>query len=232
MAKFDLLSAQERKSQETRRKILEATERLLAEYDFKYLTVRNICTEGDVAYGSFYHHFQSKENLLYIYGKELYQRIQDRNPCPADVAKDDFVKEILWYFVVFGEFCTHMGKDFVHCLYQTASMDLFEHTYDTVVVPLMRRAHENGYIQDFEGISVLDNMIKDTRIVYLGIIMWWCVQPEDAEPLAATLEHLLVHLLSSRKKSRTAPGGGTRRYLLTETDYRKSLDLSGLPVKM
>lgn len=227
MVKIDVMSAQEKKSQETRRKILEATERLLTEYDFKYLTVRNICAEGEAAYGSFYHHFQNKENLLYVYGKELFEHIRDSNPCPDWISEQDYVTVILWHFVVFGEFCAAMGKDFIRCVHQTGGLDLFGGTYDAVIIPILKKAYQDGYIREFEGADVLGNIVKDVRIVYQGIIMWWCAQPEDKEPLAATMEHLLLHLLVSRRSEKGEDM--VTGHLVTDLDYRKDLCLKGLP---
>ena len=227
MVKIDVMSAQERKSQETRRKILEATERLLSEYDFKYLTVRNICAEGDVAYGSFYHHFRNKENLLYIYGKELFKVNREHNPCPDWISQDNYISVILWHFVVFGEFCAAMGKQFIRCIHQEGSMDLFGETYERVIIPIIRKAHRDGYIRDYEGQNAVENIIKDLRIVYQGIIMWWCAQPEDKEPLAATMEHLLLHMVSSRRSEKGAEMATGR--LLTDMDYKKDIHLEHLP---
>lgn len=227
MVRIDVVSAQGKKSMETRRKILDATERLLSEYDFRYLTVRNICAESEAAYGSFYHHFQSKERLLYEYGKELFHRNREQNPCPAWIPEGDYVNRILWNFLILGEFCTAMGKDYVRCVHQTGGLDLFEDTYDSVVIVILKNAYRKGYIREYEGKDVVDNMIKDIQIIYRGTIMWWCAQTEDREPLAATLEHLLLHLLSGRRSEKADTSGVGR--LLTDLEYQKDIHFVGIP---
>lgn len=229
MVKIDVLSTQERKSLETRKRILDATERLLAEYDFKYLTVRNICAEGDVAHGSFYHHFQNKENLLYIYAKELFERNRNANPYPDWIPEEHYIRKIMWNYIVFGEFCNAMGKDFIRCVHQTGSMDIFDSTYETVVIPILRKAYADGYIRDYEGVDVVTNMIKDIRIVYQGIVMWWCAQPKDEESLAATMEHLLHHMVSSRQSAKST--SLVTGQLITDMDYRSAITLVGLSGK-
>ena len=227
MVKGDVMSAQEKKSRETRRRILAATERLLSEYEFKYLTVRNICAEADVAYGSFYHHFKSKENLLFIYAKELFESNRQANPCPQWIDSDDFIKSILWYFVVFGEYCAAVGKDLIHQVCQAEQTDLFGVTYENVIIPILRNAYRKGYFIQIDGQNVLSDMIKDIRIVYQGVTMWWCLQNEDKEPLAATLEHLILHLIAGRRRQKSDPPES--KMLLTDMDYRKDIYLTGIP---
>lgn len=227
MVRIDVMSAQEKKSQETRRRILDATERLLSEYDFKYLTVRNVCAEADVAQGSFYHHFGNKENMLCFFARELLKRNLPGNPCPQWIQEEDYAKKILWHFAVLAEFCTVMGKPFVRCVFQEGSLDFFDSIYESEIVPMVRGAHQKGYIKDYGGRDVCADMIKDMRILYQGIIMWWCNQSVDREPLAATLEHLLLHMISERRTQK-AEAFVTFR-LLTDMDYKKDIHLEGIP---
>lgn len=229
MVRIDVVSAQEKKSMETRGKILDATERLLSEYDFKYLTVRNICAEAGAAYGSFYHHFQNKENLLCILGRELLEKNIRENPCPHWIHQEDFAHEILWHIVVLAEFCTAMGKPFVGCVYRDSSLDFFDTSYDSVLIPILRNAHRKGYIKDYPGRDACADLIKDIRILYQGILMWWCGQQKDEEPLAATLEHLLLHMITERR-TKKAEAFVTYK-LLTDCNFREEIHISGITVR-
>lgn len=228
MMSIDLMTQQQKKSLETKNKIMEAAERVFTQYGFKYLTVRNICAEAQVVSGSFYHFFGTKENLVFLYGKNLFQRVQARNPCPQSIPENDYMNRVLWYFVVYGTFCQYMGKDFMHCVYQMEAGDIFEDTYRTVIIPILTQADTAGLLQHYENIDVLGNLVKDIQILYQGSIMWWCGHKEENEPLAATLEHLLLHTLSAHQT--ISPNAVLKPSLmLTDTDYQATLDMREMP---
>lgn len=52
------------KSNDTRNKLLAATTKLIQQYPYKNITIRDICTEAGVSSGGFYYHFSSKEDLV------------------------------------------------------------------------------------------------------------------------------------------------------------------------
>lgn len=190
------------KSEETKQKILTTTEKMLSQYDFKYLTVRNLCEEAGVAYGSFYHHFTSKENLLFIYTGNLYQVARRENPIPDWVNPADYIECILWHTIVYGQFCEMMGKDLTKYLYQNCPQDLFAETYNQEVIPIINDAKQRGMLDP--GREKPYNrppevlLAKDIEIVEKGTVVWWsCYSREDAEPLHETLEHLIFNMLYS-----------------------------------
>jgi AcrR family transcriptional regulator len=194
------------KSEETKRKILDATKNMLSEYDFKFLTVRNICEQASVAYGSFYHHFSSKENLLFIYTKDLYEKVYEANPLPKWINHDDYVKAVMWYFVVYGYFCEKVGKKLIRYLSENCPQSIFDDTYERNITGIIDEAQVDGYLDEKRGSSLKDKkpeffLIKDLRIIYKGVVAWWCSNDEgdieDYEPLYKTLEHLGFNMLFS-----------------------------------
>ncbi len=54
----------ERRQQRTRENLVSAVRKLTAEKGVEALTIRDIAEEADIAMGSFYNHFESKEALL------------------------------------------------------------------------------------------------------------------------------------------------------------------------
>jgi AcrR family transcriptional regulator len=64
---------QQRRSEETLRSVLAATERLLAHKHFEDISIREILEESAVSIGSFYARFHSKEDVL----PHLYQRYSE-----------------------------------------------------------------------------------------------------------------------------------------------------------
>ena len=188
------------KSEETKQKILTTMERMLSEYDFKFLTVRNICEEAGVAYGSFYHHFSSKENLLFSYTRQLFQENVSANPVPDWIHEDDFIRRVLWYVEVLGFFCEAAGQDLMGYIYKNCEGSLFQETMREQIAPLLLSADDRGDIDHFRntnGRRAVDLLVKDMEILCDGTLMWWSSTEDEIEPLHETLEHLCFNMLFS-----------------------------------
>ena len=61
------LSKQQKKSMETKEKIFKAAKRILQRSGYETLSIKNICEEAGVSNGSFYHHFKTKDDLLFLH---------------------------------------------------------------------------------------------------------------------------------------------------------------------
>lgn len=68
----------ERRRQRTRDTILEAADQVFRRKGVNSATVNDITDEADVAYGSFYNHFDSMEALVSARAELTMQRVQDR----------------------------------------------------------------------------------------------------------------------------------------------------------
>jgi len=63
---------------EIREAILDATERLLARYGYRKMTVEDIAREVGVGKGSIYLHFQSKEEIVLSHVDRIVERVKER----------------------------------------------------------------------------------------------------------------------------------------------------------
>lgn len=188
------------KSEETKRKILTATKDMLAQYDFKYLTVRNICDEAGVAYGSFYHHFGNKENVIYQFICDLFLDAWKENSLPSWIPEKDYIKTSLWYFMVYGAFCETLGKDLLKYLYTSCKQEMFAEMYRKEIQPRIVQAEEMGYLDDCRFQDAKEPPVallcKDLEIICKGVLLWWSNDPEpEKEPLYETVEHLCFNML-------------------------------------
>ncbi len=220
------------KSEETQQKILTATERLLSQYDFKYLTVRNICEEAGAAYGSFYHHFSSKENLLYVYTYQLYRQNLRENPVPGWIDRDDYIKRVLWYAVVLGYFCEAAGKDLVGYIHKNCPQGIFEDTLKGEILSILSDADAKGNIdhhRNKNGRVAVELMVKDMEIICMGTLMWWSGTTEEAEPLHETLEHLCFNLLYSFCSDQYRRTDYPHTLLTESPDFAGSVSIHGVP---
>jgi AcrR family transcriptional regulator len=55
---------QELRSRETKTSIIRAAELLMETHGYLYMTIQNICATANVSTGTFYHHFEDKNDLL------------------------------------------------------------------------------------------------------------------------------------------------------------------------
>ena len=70
-------SRRERKKERTRREIYSAAMELFLERGFDTVTVEDICQRADVARGTFFLHFPTKDSLLLEYGAQVTQELSE-----------------------------------------------------------------------------------------------------------------------------------------------------------
>ena len=73
----DNLSRRERKKQEIRRRLMDAAIRLFREQGYDAATVERIATAADVAKGTFFNYFQTKDAILPALAERRMQQIKD-----------------------------------------------------------------------------------------------------------------------------------------------------------
>ena len=88
----------EQRKERTHRRLLEEAERLFRNQGFDAVTVEEIAVAADVAKGTFFNYFESKENLL---GEILYSRIQSllASPPAPEARADERIRllfQTLW----------------------------------------------------------------------------------------------------------------------------------------
>jgi AcrR family transcriptional regulator len=73
----DNLSRRERKKREIRGRLMDAAMRLFREQGYDAATVEKIATAADVAKGTFFNYFQTKEAILPALAERRMQQIED-----------------------------------------------------------------------------------------------------------------------------------------------------------
>lgn len=156
-------------------KIFATTERLLKTEGFEALLIRNVCSKAGVAYSSFYYNFQDKADLMYQYGRAIFEDKLARTQRPADAYNGNYARYISWLFKVYAQFCEEMGSEFIKYLYETSTSDIFyDVCFNSVVVPAMEEAVANKYIRFPK--DELHYILEDIEPIYKGVIHFWSMK--------------------------------------------------------
>jgi AcrR family transcriptional regulator len=222
---MERLTPREKKSIETKEKILDTVGYILNQYELKNLTVRNICEQTEISTGSFYNFFENKENVLFEYTKRQFAEVLAKNPLPQFLNPDDFIKRTVWPFLVYAVYCASMGKSYMRYLYQNCESDVFvESCFDTVVEPSLRAAFEQGDLsRDEKRPEMLGRLMQDMKIIIRGAV--WCWSSEK--------ENIVLPTIVEQVISRILLATASEKYheLITTSGYYLISDTEGLVEK-
>jgi AcrR family transcriptional regulator len=89
--------------EDTRDAILDATDRLLARYGYKKMTIDDLAAEVGIGKGSIYLHFSSKEEIALARIDRIVERLKERlvEIAAADIPVEERVKQALLTRVLF-----------------------------------------------------------------------------------------------------------------------------------
>jgi AcrR family transcriptional regulator len=219
-----VLLPREKATLQTKKKIVEAAGTLMKQFDFRYITVKHICNEAGVAYGSFYHHFGTKENVIYEYCKGLFDQMLEANPVPEEVHEDDYIRNILWSLLVYAKFCELMGKDVIKYIFQNCPDDLFYGPhFERLVRDVIRRSYDHGFLDLGDHPERLPNIFDDVAVLYKGVVMCWfsnLSMESHRGRLCVGMEHTAHQMLSGfRNKNYHQMTGRSFRMVTDEENF-------------
>lgn len=181
MNKNELQSARKLNTRETKDKILKSTLKLMNNFGYKYLTIRNICKMANVSTGTFYHHFRTKDDLISHYIAEGYERYMKENlPRLQQLDIKDWIIEIYTWF---ASYFSERDVEFVSSYFSSKNpvlnlrnlspglqINFRQLVYD--IVSKIESAQKNGQI-----IIEMDaaNIFHELNMVFFGTIFDWCL---------------------------------------------------------
>lgn len=193
METHSLLSKQQLKSKETKRRIFLAAKEILQHRGYEELSIKNICKESGVSNGSFYHHFSSKDDLLSFYIEEQPSINPDLldTPSSAEEAKT----AIVLIYVNYARYCMELGVTFISHFFTPMNQTLNPDFHTTRPYPIIS---VQNYLQRAKDANVLPsylplkNITTDIRMIVIGNIFEWCLRSQTVH-----LEQNLRRSLSS-----------------------------------
>ena len=104
---------------DTKQQLIDATVALIKKYGADSITVRNVCDESGLSIGTFYHHFQNKDDLLMHFVRETSFDSFDLETPHSDIAGR--VCEL--YMHLINRYLS-LGEDFMKSFYTTGNTAL------------------------------------------------------------------------------------------------------------
>jgi len=179
----------ERKKRETRQKIFDAAIKLFKEYGFEATTIDMISEEADVARGTIFLHFPSKEAILANWGQERIQEIEERRE-EWDYG-DSCKQRVLRIYKILNE-VNMQNYDFIKVLIESSmkhrkvleSEKSMYFELRELFADLIEDAQERGRLKMKFNPLVAANMLEN---IYYNALYDW-VRSEGGWPLEEILE--------------------------------------------
>lgn len=184
-----MTTRRERKKRETRQKIFNASIKLFKEHGFEATTIDMISEEADVARGTIFLHFTSKEAILAHWGYERLQEIEERRE-EWDI--DDSCKQkVLRIYKIMNE-VNIQNYDFIKVLIESSMKHRKVLESDKSVYlelrelfsDLIEEAQEKGHLKNKFNPLVAANMLEN---IYYNALYDW-VRSDGAWPLEEIME--------------------------------------------
>ncbi len=141
-------------AQQTKQKILDTAQRLIAERGYDNVTIRDIATESQIGLGTMYHYFSKKEDLILFNDRERFLELHTRTKEANDLSSLEKLQLFIenWFEYVASDnvnYSRHWHKMAVS-LCATESAD-----------GKNRLEQDIAYIVDFLNSAVSDKELRD-----------------------------------------------------------------------
>ena len=193
------LSKQQQKSKETKERIFQAAKEILQKNGYENLSIKNICEVAGVSNGSFYHHFQSKDDLLSYHLEE--QPSIDPGLLDIPSNKESAKNAIVEVYLNYASYCEVLGVDFIAGYYHTRNQSLnpdirTERPYPIVTVQqYLEKAVEANALQ--LKLSI-EEVVTDIRMLVIGNAFEWSLRNGEVdmkENIRRSISHYLDGVL-------------------------------------
>ncbi|MDC7126602.1 MAG: TetR/AcrR family transcriptional regulator, partial [Spirochaetales bacterium] len=199
---MEKLSKRQLKGIETKIRITRTALELFKSRGFNDVTVRDICSSASISIGSFYHHFESKEEIINTAHKQLDKLWEERI---ANFKYQKNVKEnILYLFEEAGMVMQELGWEmtahsYVHLL---TSLKKYATQTDRPIYVHLRSVIAVGILEDYfkpeTDVETLTNLlVRSAR----GVLFDWCLNDGEYS-LPQKLRSDLSIILDDRKSTR------------------------------
>lgn len=179
-------------ARQSKKEIVNAYIELVKERGVDNFTIKDICQKINISVGRFYHHFKSKDAVLFYmyYGWDDFVK---NHPIPKDL---DIVAQILAYYKLYADFNTALGLEYCKKIFSGSNTRLGaektdkQEAYSCVIRLLSQFSVEYG-LQDTYSTAELYQYLG---IVSRGTIFDWSIH-DGTYDLAARMEKMIRNTL-------------------------------------
>ena len=177
----------------SRQQIIDATIKLIREKGADAVTVRNVCQVADIGTGTFYFHFQNKDDLLIYFLREM-----PFGTCELKAPINDPAERSVELYMMLIDRYMDLGIDFMKSFYSTENKPLSAYLgEDNGTFPsgtIMARneadmlfAQENGSIRTDANVH---QICMDICTIVKGCVFEWCLTDGQMN-LSETLRRII-----------------------------------------
>jgi AcrR family transcriptional regulator len=161
-------------SEKKKLKIVIAAKKIVDDFGISSLTVKNVCKVAGISNGTFFHYFDSKENLIAAYMHYSYSKYTEQNGLHFD--DDDFFMNIIELHCHNIAYTKTISIEFVRCYYNINNERLvnrnhiMDEEYSRIILEQLEKAAEKEYINSD---LPLEEIAANICMVAKGVIFEW-----------------------------------------------------------
>lgn len=166
------VNLRKKQANETRVRIYETAVEMMQEHGYEKITVEEICKNAGVAVGSFYYHFQSKNDIL----MEIFHQADEYFLANREsiLSKKTAPLQVTAFFHHYAIYSASTDFEFTKHLYNTNNKYFL--TTDREMVQLLKDLIESGQAQK----TITNSMTAAEIVNYLfiaarGLVFDWCL---------------------------------------------------------
>jgi AcrR family transcriptional regulator len=192
MAKKSLSKRQE-KALETKNRIYAAAIELMDREGFENITIADISEKAGVSVGAFYHHFESKNDIL----AEIFHQADEyfSTQVISGLKRDSIPEQIVEYFDHYARFNVASGVEMTQQLFNPKIKFFIEEGRPmlTILQDLIRRGQERKEIRADEG---PEEIARFLFVMARGVVFEWSLY-DGSYDLEATMHKYVERLVST-----------------------------------
>ncbi|GAA0076497.1 TetR/AcrR family transcriptional regulator [Clostridium sp. CTA-5] len=176
----------------TKNKIYNTATKLMQKEGYDSITIQNICEKAGVSVGSFYHYFESKNDILI----ELYKKADDffYDNVKDKLSSKNALDKIIEYFGYYAEYNQNTGIDMMKQLYNSNNKMFITkgRNMQTILDEIIREGQEKN--------EIINEMTPQyiTRYIFVlmrGVVYDWCLHDGEynlKQEMNNTLKQLIT----------------------------------------
>ncbi|MEN3000541.1 MAG: helix-turn-helix domain-containing protein [Armatimonadota bacterium] len=189
------LSRRERRKEETRQRIIAAALELMQEKPFDQITVEEIAERADVAKGTFFLYFPTKEQLLHAYMEELtedvYEFLEQLQPETAE-SQWEVLRRVMLYIASRDGMSLALTRSIMVACCQSTElrrrmMELVQEATQHALTGFICGQQRGEFRRDVSPETLAHYAVR----LYRLCLMEWMMEKEDA-PLTELVERTLA----------------------------------------